>query len=412
MTINKVGGFTPATTRRTDESAPALKPEPPKPAAANDPAKSLFEAMKKVGTRALGAVHVAEPMVRSLSERLREAAAQVKPEGRPFGDGILEFLKKFGPQDDTIAIFDVFSDGVTHGDDVSQVVKDHSTTQATQLRQVDMRGTSLSGSLEERIEQRATGLLNDTSDGIESILKNPGNIKVINQSMGTDELRVASSMWNEVRDEPQVRGNLAEKLGLKRDASDKDIIQGLVNKVDKVFEGSKEISKARQRYNDLSQQLEDKGILHVVTAGNMGEVLKEWDAMGIKHDEDFTHSVLFNKHKIVVAASTGENPDGIAGFSSPGKHVTLAMDGTDVPVVNGTDSGTSFAAPQVSAVISEMRKINPDLTNDQIRDMLKKASTDTKASKREEGAGILNADRALLLARLSLMPNVIRRIAG
>jgi hypothetical protein len=80
-------------------------------------------------------------------------------------------------------------------------------------------------------------------------------------------------------------GNLAEKLGLKRDASDKDIIQGLVNKVDKVFEGSKEISKARRRYNDLSQQLEDKGILHVVTAGNMGSAARRghraWEPRGL-----------------------------------------------------------------------------------------------------------------------------------
>jgi hypothetical protein len=412
MSINKVGGFTPATTRRTEDSAPARAPEPPKPAASKDAAKSLFEAAQKVGTAALGALPGADSAVRSLTERFREAATQVKPEGLSFGGGILEFLKKFGPQDDTIAIFDDFGDGVTHGDNVTQVVQDNSTAEATQIRQIETGGSSGGGSLEERIANRATGLLNSTSDGIEAILKNPGNIEVINQSQSVSEIRVVDDMWDSVKGDPEARGDLAEELGLPRDAEEKDIIQGLVDKVDEVFEGSEEIAEAKERYDDVSQQLEDKGILHVVTAGNTGDELAAWDAMGITHDDDFTNSVLFNDHTIVVAASTGQDPDGIANFSTPSDHVTLAVDGTDIPVVSGTSNGTSFAAPQVSAVISEMRKINPDLTNDQIRDMLKKASTDTAASSREEGAGILNADRALVLARLSLLPNIFRSITG
>jgi hypothetical protein len=414
MSISKLGGFTPATTRRTEAAAHTRTPEPSKPAApSKDAAKSLWETAQKVGTGALGAVLPgADAAVRSLAERFREAAAQVKPEGRSFGGGILEFLKKLGPQDDTIAIFDDFGDGVTHGDNVTQVVQDNSTAEATQIRQIETGGSSGSGSLEERIANRATGLLDSTSDGIESILNSPGNIQVINQSQSISEIRVVDDMWDSVKNDPNRRGDLAEELGLPRDAEEKEIIQALVNKVDEVFEGSEEIAQAKERYDALSQQLEDKGILHVVTAGNTGDELAAWDAMGITYDEDFTNSVLFNEHTIVVAASTGGSPDGIADFSTPSDFVTLAIDGTDIPVVNGTSNGTSFAAPQVSALISEMRRINPDLTNDQIRDILARASTDTAASSQQEGAGILNPDKALVLARLTLLPNIVRSIAG
>ncbi len=88
----------------------------------------------------------------------------------------------------------------------------------------------------------------------------------------------------------------------------------------------RDLKEARERYQNLSSELEDEGILH---------------------DENFTESVLFTPDKIVVAASTGGLPEKIADFSTPSDFVTVAIDGTEIPVVMGTSSGTSHAAPQV-----------------------------------------------------------------
>ena len=41
-----------------------------------------------------------------------------------------------------------------------------------------------------------------------------------------------------------------------------------------------------------------------------------------------------------------------------------------------------------------------------MRDLLSQAATDTSATAQEEGAGILDADKALALARLSLLKDV------
>ena len=88
---------------------------------------------------------------------------------------------------------------------------------------------------------------------------------------------------------------------------------------------------------------------------------------------------------IVMAASTGGKRDQIADFSTPSDFVTVAIDGTDIEVAEATANGTSFSAPQVTALIAEMRRINPELTNDQVRDLLAQAATDTSATARGGG---------------------------
>lgn len=66
-----------------------------------------------------------------------------------------------------------------------------------------------------------------------------------------------------------------------------------------------------------------------------------------------------------------------AAFSNYGEELDIVAPGTDIPdpySVTNTNSGTSFAAPQVSAVVALMLSVNPKLSNHQISAILKKTA--------------------------------------
>ncbi len=346
-------------------------------------------------------------------EGLKKEVAEQKLRG--LGVDLGDLLSKLNPFDDRVVIFDNFGEGVTHGDDVEAVLQDNAGVEDGEIRRIGTGATPPppGASLEERVEHRAVSFLDSTSDAMERVLGLDGGVDVINQSQSISPVRVADEMWRAASGDPEKKADLAEELGLPRDAEDGEILQALVDTVDRVFEESGEIAEAKERYDGLSDRLEERGIMHVVTAGNTGRFLDTLDRRGVTYDGDFTDSVLFNDNVLVVAAANGGAEDGIAGFSTPSDHVDVAIDGTDIEVEGGRDAdGTSFAAPQVTALIAELRRINPDLTNDEIREIIAEASTDTAATDREEGAGILDPDRALELARESLVEEPRRRIAG
>ncbi|WP_164018784.1 S8 family serine peptidase [Pyxidicoccus trucidator] len=381
----------------------AARPSPPtgrgQVALADARYRSSFEA----GDRRLGKVLDGPNTARaegSRSARSQEAVA--KTAGRSSRTA-----------DDTVALFDDFGPGNTHGDKVRYVVRANSpSTRASGIRQVEV-GTSGRGPLNQVIEQSVSGFLDSTANAIQSVLSNPGKIRVINQSQGLSEVDMATQVFVQARAQPGGLQYLAREMGLPENASNKALLKALVARVDRIFETSPRILQAKARYNTMSDKLERKGILHVVAAGNEGATLKELRKLGIRGDRDFARSVLFNRNTVVVGASTGAQPDGIAGFSTPSPFVTVAIDGTDIRVAgnNRSADGTSFAAPQVTATIAEMRRINPRLTNAQVRSLLKRAATDTSAPRILEGAGILNPDRAKELARQSLSQNVPGRVS-
>ncbi|MFE8597183.1 S8 family serine peptidase [Archangium violaceum] len=410
MTLKSIGNPHRPQVRTEPSQAQTIRSPTTAPAApANQVQVSRFDkTAAQQGARLSQAADGTSP-VRSFQQRAVEARAATTSTQVDGGKAVKDFLSRLNPGDDNIAIFDSFGPGTTHGDNVEHVVDENSEYSDDDIRTVGVGSSSppAGASLDERIEHRASSFLDSTSDAMQGVLDNPDDITVINQSQSISPVRIADEMWSDVRNDPEAKAELAQELGLEEGASDTEILQALVDHVDGVFENSPEIAASKKRYDKLSGELEDAGILHVVTAGNTGDFLDTLDGMGVEYDGDFANSVLFNEHTIVVAASTGGKRDQIADFSTPSDFVTVAIDGTDIEVAGGnTANGTSFAAPQVTALIAEMRRINPELTNDEIRDLLAKAATDTSATAQEEGHGILDPDKALTLARLSLLKDL------
>jgi hypothetical protein len=122
---------------------------------------------------------------------------------------------------------------------------------------------------------------------------------------------------------------------------------------------------------------------------------------------------------ISVAASndkhTPNDPSDDVGtlFSSRGGagfNPTISANGVDVPTDQGPEDGTSFSTPGVSAAVVRIMQANPNLTVAQVQNILRATATDTSAPEDEEGAGILNADKAVALAKQT--PGELKRPDG
>ena len=164
-------------------------------------------------------------------------------------------------------------------------------------------------------------------------------------------------------------------------------------------------------YQSVTERAADEGLTVVVAAGNEHDELVNQADLGVEVEQGDDFNFLgLSDHVVSVAASddaTGE----IAFFSSGGTAAdnpfgpTVAINGVDEESVgdeffvegdSGTDTGTSFAAPQISALIHEMLEQNPDLTYDEIVELLQSGAEDTEFPDAAEGAGIITDPDAII----------------
>ncbi len=103
----------------------------------------------------------------------------------------------------------------------------------------------------------------------------------------------------------------------------------------------------------------------------------------------------------VVAVGASERSGLVAPYSSTGSHVAVTAPGTDVlssvPGGWALSSGTSMAAPHVSAVVAAMLAVDPDLTPAQVRSTLVRTAADLAPAGRDDasGAGLVRPVAAL-----------------
>jgi subtilisin family serine protease len=332
----------------------------------------------------------------------------------------------------TIAVFDSFEGAddagvTTHGEKVEQVILD-AGFEEEDIQRFDTGGGAsirrllnapegeLGEPLDDYIEDRFTGLLDATSDNLEDILDDPdSDIQTINQSQSVSEARVVETLFLEAdgevdedlspierelaeQREMQFRWRLCAELGLPEDASDAELLQALTDRVHSVVQDSEEIEVAQQRFDELSAEADRRGIVHVVTAGNLGDFDLMLDEMGVRVPEGFYQSAFDNGHTTVVGATDGEG--NAAVLSSPDAGAEFALDGTDIDMtVDGVEfspSGTSFSAPAVAALAAKMRAIYPGITDEQIEEILV-LSARGEGSEDQLGAGEIQPEIALLL---------------
>jgi subtilisin family serine protease len=138
------------------------------------------------------------------------------------------------------------------------------------------------------------------------------------------------------------------------------------------------------------------GMTVVVSAGNSGCASPDdcWYYVNTPADAD----------SAIVVGAVGPDSS-LADFSSRGptadgrRKPDVAVQGEEVVAAWNDDSyarvgGTSFASPQVTAVIAQMLQLNPDLSPMEVRRLLRQTASQSNDPDNRIGWGIVNADAA------------------
>ena len=136
----------------------------------------------------------------------------------------------------------------------------------------------------------------------------------------------------------------------------------------------------------------ERGHLLVAAAGNAGEPSGE--------GEDVIYPAAYSS---VIAVAASDVLDRRADFSSTGPEVELIAPGVDVDSTWPGDEyheakGTSAAAPHVAGVAALVWAANPDLTNVQVRQVLRDTAEDLGLDANHQGYGLVRADSAVARA--------------
>lgn len=109
---------------------------------------------------------------------------------------------------------------------------------------------------------------------------------------------------------------------------------------------------------------------------------------------------------VIGVGAVDKNQD-IESYSTTGDHITLVAPGASIYTTStgsnyATVSGTSFAAPQVAGACALIWSVAPDLTNNQVREILIQSTTDLGKTGKDSifGYGLLNIEKAVEMAKV------------
>lgn len=166
-----------------------------------------------------------------------------------------------------------------------------------------------------------------------------------------------------------------------------------------------------QVQDDAVKYEHDRGMIMVAAAGN-------------SNADAISFSPAAADYAVTVSASTSS--DTKASFSNWGEKIDVTAPGVDILSIRasinpmctadrtvGTDychvSGTSMAAPHVAGLAALLLSVNPSLTNEEVRQLLRQGSDDlgTAGKDRDFGYGRINAVKTIALANTHPLTPVI-----
>lgn len=178
-------------------------------------------------------------------------------------------------------------------------------------------------------------------------------------------------------------------VGNNRTASTSDLTQGARWAADN---GAKVVNVSfsgvgSSTFQTTGAYVEARGGVYVHSAGNDGAA-----------------SLNFQHQNVIVVGSTTIS-NNKSGFSNTGPGLDIVAPGSSVRCASrgggsAVSSGTSFSAPAVSGVAALMFSANPDITPQQVRDILYSTTLDlgTPGEDNQFGSGLVNAREAVASA--------------
>ena len=158
-----------------------------------------------------------------------------------------------------------------------------------------------------------------------------------------------------------------------------------------------QISLSTNQYSKTLQnaisQAQSRGLIVISTAGNTGV-------------QELRYPGAFSG---VIAVGSVDKDKKLESYSTTGEHVSFVAPGTSIyTTTTGSNynsvSGTSFSAPQVSGAAALVWSLAPDLTSDEVRDILIRSADDLGDPGKDVkyGYGILNMQKAVELAKMKI----------
>ncbi len=277
----------------------------------------------------------------------------------------------------------------------------------------DQRLTALNA----KIDDVSTILLRQTSQALREEAE-AGRVRVINGSYGTTRISIYKEVLQYLHSHPEIAAEIGldqndlECITIDLEGSFRNASQRVAKKVASFVDGRLDekgstFQLALKDYQTATRQAAEKGIIPIFAVHNHAQE-RQQHFPNSKPGADF-NVLAMSDHVISVAASDEQgtpndtSDDTIASFSSRGNNrfkPTIATTGVKVQFQDGSvGNGTSYASPKVEGTVDLMLEANPNLTFEQVKSILQRTATDTKAPAEAEGAGMLNATTAIKKAR-------------
>ncbi|MBI3927275.1 MAG: S8 family serine peptidase [Armatimonadetes bacterium] len=310
--------------------------------------------------------------IRSLPQPRVEAGYAEKKEARP-----------------SVALLDTFekSDtGTAHGEMVESVLlrsgplKDEDVQRFQNAYRVDRSpqavvdapAATLLQDYGEFVAQAAAVFLKATSANLRTILEENPSIRVISQSQSQSAGRIVSLVYPGLKDDPGFQARLGQALGLGKEAPLPELVEQLLERAETVLREDPAVAAARREYLHLERQAYERGLVHVVPAGNLGQFAAEIEQLGASSSSSTFRSLLANEYTTVVG-STDERGQP-ASFNSPRAGTEVLAPGVGIVWqdgdATGTVDGTSFSVPQVAGRAAGLLRAHPGWTPFQVESAL------------------------------------------
>ncbi|MBZ4654317.1 MAG: aerolysin [Peptococcaceae bacterium] len=168
-----------------------------------------------------------------------------------------------------------------------------------------------------------------------------------------------------------------------------DIIEGmdwLMRRQVNVINMSFSTSETNQTFARVMDMAHNRGIVLVAAAGNDGG------------SDSVNYPARFPQ---VIAVSATDRQDNIAGFSSTGPEIDFCAPGVDIRStwINGgykVSSGTSFAAPHITGVVTDLLNYYGPMPPAQVKEMMARGTVILeKLNREQQGHGMIELPRII-----------------
>ena len=203
--------------------------------------------------------------------------------------------------------------------------------------------------------------LDMTADNLELVLKEMPSVRVISQSQSQTPARLVETFFQPIKEDAAFRERLAKELGSKDDSAG-GVLSALTQHTEKQWRSDDEIADAEKRYENLSHQTYERGIVTLVAGGNQGELAREFEKLGAETSPSAFRSILVNDNVVVVGAATADGQ--VSAINSPNAKIDVYALGEKVPVQADGQvmyaNGTSVATPLVAGKAADLVKAHPE----------------------------------------------------